>query len=49
MTKAFIAAPAAPHAAPVHAVKSLPAASLSAAAMTIPSAAHAAETSVWIP
>eukprot|EP00419_Tripos_fusus_P089376 CAMPEP_0172846550 /NCGR_PEP_ID=MMETSP1075-20121228/37582_1 /TAXON_ID=2916 /ORGANISM="Ceratium fusus, Strain PA161109" /LENGTH=60 /DNA_ID=CAMNT_0013691385 /DNA_START=46 /DNA_END=225 /DNA_ORIENTATION=+ len=49
MTRAFIAAPAASHTAPAHAVKTLPAAALSATAMTIPSAAHAAETSVWIP
>merc|ERR1711909_144824 len=35
--------------AQAHAVKTLPAAALSATAMTIPSAAHAAETSVWIP
>merc|ERR1712226_234756 len=49
MTRAFIAAPAAPHAAQAHAVKTLPAAALSATAMTIPNVAHAAEGSVWIP
>merc|ERR1719293_454192 len=49
MTRAFIAAPAASRAAQTPAVTTLPAAALSATAMTIPNAAHAAETSVWIP
>merc|ERR1712241_861380 len=49
MARAFVAAPAAPHAAQTPAVKTLPAAALSATAMTIPGVAHAAETSVWIP
>merc|ERR1719468_1454463 len=48
MTRAFIAAPAAHHAqTPI--ATTLPAAALSATAMTIPNVAHAAETSVWIP
>merc|ERR1711934_959402 len=49
MGRAFIATPAAPHAAQTPAVKTLPAAALSATAMTIPNVAHAAEGSVWIP
>merc|ERR1711978_818815 len=49
-SRAFIAAPA-PHASKTQAIKTLPAV-LSATAMTMPNAAHAAEAaagSVWIP
>jgi len=52
MTRAFVAAPAAPHTAQTPVVQKLPAAAFSATAMTIPSVAHAAEAaegSVWIP
>merc|ERR1719367_2150905 len=49
MTRAFVAAPTATHATPAPAVTTLPAAALSATALAIPSAAHAAGDSVWIP
>jgi len=49
MTQAFVAAPASLHAKQTTAVTKLPAAALSATAMTIPGVAHAAEDSVWIP
>merc|ERR1711908_24129 len=49
MTRAFVAAPAATHATQTLVATKVPAAALSAAAMTIPSVAHAAEGSVWIP
>merc|ERR1712037_1052598 len=45
MTRAFIAASAASHAARTPTVKALPSAALSATAMTIPHVAHAAEGS----
>merc|ERR550532_2192938 len=48
MTRAFIVAPAAAKAQQTPVTK-LPAAALSATTMTIPSVAHAAESSVWIP
>jgi len=49
MTRAFVAAPASPHATQTTAMTKLPAAALSATAMTIPGVAHAAEGSEWIP
>merc|ERR1739838_733903 len=49
MTRAFVAAPAAPHVKQTPVVAQLPTAALSATAMTIPSIAYAAEDSVWIP
>merc|ERR1712066_1013835 len=49
MTRAFVSGPAATHATHMPVVTKLPAAALSATAMTIPSVAHAAEDSVWIP
>merc|ERR1719383_144261 len=49
MTRAFVAAPAASYATQTSVVTKLPTAALSATAMTIPSLAHAAESSVWIP
>merc|ERR1712008_494847 len=49
MSRAFVTAPAAAHATQTPAVAQLPAAALSATVLTIPSVAHAAESSVWIP
>merc|ERR1719433_2240257 len=49
MTRAFITSPAASHTPRIQTVKQMPAAALSATAMTIPNVAHAAEGSVWIP
>jgi len=49
MTRAFVTAPAASHATHPPLATKLPAAALSATAVTIPSAAHAAGDSVWIP
>merc|ERR550517_1579665 len=48
MSRTFIVAPAALQAQQSPVTK-LPAAALSATAMTIPSVAHAAESTVWIP